>query len=293
MLSSLGNAGIGKETIRQLAKHRPARIYLAARTESKALAAIESIQAELPSPVDIRFLPLDLCSFKSIRAAAAKFQAENDRLDVLILNAGTMGNPAVTTEDGFEIQLGTNHVGHFLLTKLLLPTLQATVDSDRAKGLTPDVRVLSVASIAHALSPGTFDEVTSTPALLEVSTYKRYGASKALNIFFAIELAKRYPEILSVAVHPGAVSSNLYEHTKAVDSNVEFCLNAILALFFRKITTGAFNSLWAATTDRQNLINGAYYTSVGYRSRGTKFVQDPDIPERLWNWTEEQIAERS
>ncbi|KAJ5263318.1 Short-chain dehydrogenase/reductase SDR [Penicillium angulare] len=288
-----GNAGIGKETIRQLARHRPARIYLAARTGSKALTAIESIQAELSSPVDIRFLPLDLCSFKSIRAAAAEFQAQSDRLDVLILNAGTMGNPATTTEDGFEVQLGTNHVGHFLLTKLLLPTLQATVASGRVKGLTPDVRILSLSSVAHAISPVTFEEVTSTPSLLATSTWHRYGASKALNIFFSIELARRYPEILSVAVHPGAVSSNLYDHAKALGAQVKFSLSAVVALFFRKISTGAFNSLWAATTDRENLVNGAYYTSVGYRSTGTTFVQSPDMPQRIWEWTEEQIAERS
>ncbi|KAJ5640764.1 Nascent polypeptide-associated complex subunit beta [Penicillium herquei] len=276
-----GNAGIGKETVRQLAKHQPARIYLAARTESKALATIESIQSELASPVDIRYLSLDLCSFKSIRAAAAKFQADSDRLDTLILNAGTMGNPAVTTEDGFEVQLGTNHVGHFLLTKLLLPTLQATVAQDRARGVIPDVRVLSLTSVAHSLSPTTFEEITSTPLLLEKLTWYRYGASKAANIFFATELARRYPEITTVAVHPGAVQSGLYGHAKAINSFSKLSVNAILSLFFRTVSTGALSSLWAATTAQENLVSGAYYTSAGYRSKGTSFAGQSIIAELL------------
>ncbi|KAJ5657490.1 Short-chain dehydrogenase/reductase SDR [Penicillium longicatenatum] len=285
-----GNAGIGKETIRQLSKHNPARIYLAARTESKARVAIESIQKELSSPADIRYLPLDLCSFKSIRTAAAQFQADSDRLDILILNAGTMGNPATRTEEGFEVQLGTNHVGHFLLTKLLLPTLQETVARDRAQGVTPDVRVLSLASVAHVLSPTSFEGITSTESLLAGSTWYRYGASKAANIFFAKELARRYPEIMSVAVHPGAVNSELYGHTKALGSSVKHAVGMVVGLFFRSTPTGAFNSLWAATTAKENLVNGAYYIPVGNRCAGTAFVQSPDIPEKLWDWTEAQIS---
>ncbi|KAJ6095349.1 hypothetical protein N7486_006095 [Penicillium sp. IBT 16267x] len=285
-----GNAGIGKETIHQLSKHRPARIYLAARTESKARVAIESIQNELSSPADIRYLPLALCSFKSIRAAAAQFQADSDRLDLLILNAGTMGNPATKTEEGFEVQLGTNHVGHFLLMKLLLPTLQDTVARDRAEGVTPDVRVLSLSSVAHAVSPSSFEGITSTESLLAGSTWYRYGASKAANIFFAKELARRYPEIMSVAVHPGAVNSDLYGHAKALGLPMKHGLEMVVGLFFRSIPTGAFNSLWAATTAKENLVNGAYYTPVGYRSTGTAFVQSPDIPKKLWDWTEAQIS---
>ncbi|KAJ5180096.1 Short-chain dehydrogenase/reductase SDR [Penicillium capsulatum] len=288
-----GNVGLGKETILQLAQHGPARIYLAARTESKARDAIESIQTQLSSPVDIRFIPLDLCSFKSIRAAAAQFQTDSDQLDTLILNAGTMGNPAGKTEDGFEIQLGTNHVGHFLLTKLLLPTLQKTVARAEAKGTTPDVRIVSLASAGHAVSPVSFEELTSTPSLLEMSTWHRYGASKAANIFFAAELARRYPEILSVSVHPGAVNSDLYSHAKATGTAMKHSLNAVSRLFFRDLTSGALNTLWAASTARTNLVNGAYYTPVGYRSGGTAFVQDAEVARKLWDWTEAQISERS
>jgi NAD(P)-dependent dehydrogenase (short-subunit alcohol dehydrogenase family) len=289
---STGNAGIGRETILQLAKHRPARIYLGARTESKAQQAIASIKEQISSPVDIRYIPLDLCSFKSIRAAAAKFQADSDRLDILILNAGTMGNPPVKTEDGFEIQLGTNHVGHFLLTKLLLPTLKKTVADLQASGVTPDVRVITVSSMAHVTSPNTLEGITSTPGLLAASTWTRYGASKAANILFASELARRHPEILSVSVHPGVINSDLYSYTKSKSAFMKQALGLTASCFFRSIKTGAFNSLWAASTARENLVNGGYYLPVGYRSNGTAFVQDAEVARGLWEWSEAQIAER-
>lgn len=203
-----------------------------------------------------------------------------------------MGNAAGKTEDGFEIQLGTNHVGHFLLTKLLLPTLQKTVARARAQGVEPDVRVVSVSSAAHAISPS-FEDITSTPSLLKMSTWHRYGASKAANIFFAAELARRYPEILSVSVHPGAVNSDLYAHAKASGSGIKFGLNAASSLFFRGVGSGALNTLWAASAPRSNLVNGAYYSPVGYRCGGTAFVQDADVAQRLWDWTETEISERS
>lgn len=264
---------------------------MAARTESKAHDAIASIQSQLSSPTDIRYIPLDLASFKSIRAAAELFLAENDRLDLLILNAGTMGNPPTKTEEGFEVQLGTNHVGHFLLTKLLLPTLQKTVDHVRASGATPDVRVVTVSSAAHIMSPATFEGLTSTSSLLSGSTWHRYGASKAANIFFASELARRHPDILSVSVHPGAVNSDLYIHAKASGSFMKHTLTTIGSSFFRSTTSGALNTLWAVGTAKHQLVNGAYYTPIGLRCDGTEFVRDVEIARKLWEWTEEQSSE--
>lgn len=236
-----------------------------------------------------------MSSFKSIRAAADQFKAENDRLDLLILNAGTMCNPPTKTEEGFEIQLGTNHVGHFLLTDLLLPTLQKTVDQIRASGAktAPDVRVVTLASVGHVMSPTTFPEMTSTAALFSVNTFVRYGASKAANIFFASELARRYPEILSVSVHPGAVNSGLFDHARAINSLVDHSLTAIMSLFFRSTASGALNTLFAAGAPRDQLVNGAYYCPVGVQCDGSEFVRDTGMARKLWEWTETQISERS
>ena len=146
-----GNIGLGQESILQLAKHKPQRIYMASRTESKALAAIKEIKSQLPkesSDVDIEFISLDLSSLKSVQAAAQAFESRSDRLDLLILNAGIMAAPPGRSESGHDIQLGTNHIGHFLLTKLLLPTLQKTAAEPHS-----DVRVVSVASEAFNMSP--------------------------------------------------------------------------------------------------------------------------------------------
>lgn len=280
-----GNAGLGKEAIFQLAQHNPSRIYLGARNATKAQDAIASIQEGLSSPVDIRHIPLDLASFKSIRAAAEKFNSDCDRLDILMLNAGTMGNPPTTTEEGFEVQVGTNHIGHFLFTKLLLPTLQRTVATPAS-----DVRVVTLSSVGHSAAPS-FEVMTSTQALLDGSTWTRYGASKAANILFAAELARRYPDILSVAVHPGAVSSDLYAHASASSAIMKYGL-AASSLAFRNVKSGALNQLWAAGEKRELLTNGAYYVPVGAQA-STQYATDADLGKKLWEWTEAQIAEKS
>ncbi|RAH59157.1 short-chain dehydrogenase/reductase family protein [Aspergillus piperis CBS 112811] len=279
-----GNAGLGKETVLQLARHRPSRIYLAARNATKAEDAIASIQEQVPS-ADIRHIALDLSSFKSIRAAAEQFTSECDRLDLLVLNAGIMNCPPALTEEGFEIQFGTNHVGHFLLTQLLLPTLQRTVELSR------DVRVVTLASAANVAAPP-YDVMTSTPALLADHTLTRYSASKAANILFASELARRHPEILSVAVHPGSVVSDLWDHTIKTGVVAKYTIGAILA-FSRSIRSGALNQLWAAGARRELLTNGAYYVPIGVHATGNRYAKDVDMARRLWEWTEQQIAEKS
>ncbi|PYH45331.1 putative short-chain dehydrogenase/reductase family protein [Aspergillus saccharolyticus JOP 1030-1] len=279
-----GNTGLGKETIIQLAQHNPARIYLAARNETKAQDAIASIRETLPSAVDIKYLPLDLGSLSSIRAAVERFRADCDRLDTLILNAGTMNNPTKYTEAGFEMHMGTNHIGHFLLTTLLLPVMQKTL------ALSPDVRVVSLSSAANVGAPP-FEVMTSASALAETPHLVAYCASKAANILFAAELARRYPEILAVSVHPGAVASDLYDHT--MDRNWFFRLgvNIIKTGFCRSLRTGALNQLWAAGAKREALINGAYYVPIGVHASGNPYASDVEMGKRLWEWTEQQIAE--
>lgn len=255
---------------------------MGARTESKARDAITSIQEQLSSPVDIRHIPLDLASFKSIRAAAERFTSDCDRLDILVLNAGTMGNPPTKTEEGYEVQFGTNHIGHFLFTKLLLSTLRKTAAGSDSS----DVRVVSVSSLGHNGSPP-FETMTSTSALLESSTWTRYAASKAANILFASELARRYPEILSVSIHPGAVASDLYGHVKDMDAVVKSGV-ALGSLFFRSVRTGALTQIYAAGARRDLLTNGAYYVPIGIESR-SRYTLDKEMAKKLWEWTEAEV----
>ncbi|KAL4811453.1 hypothetical protein BDV18DRAFT_129380 [Aspergillus unguis] len=276
-----GNTGLGKETVLQLARHRPERIYLAARTASKAQDAIESIQKALLSPADIRHIPLDLASFASIRAAAKKFESECDRLDVLILNAGVMASPPATTEEGYEIHMGTNHIGHFLLTKLLLPTMRRTVSQS------PDVRVITLSSLAGHSAPA-FDVITSNTALQSHGWPTQYGASKAANMLFAAELARRYPEIMSVSVHPGAVTTDLYQHSKTAGFIYDWSIG-LVQNFFRSIRTGALTQIWAAGTPRENLVNGGYYIPIAIKGV-SRYERDEKMAKDLWEWTEGEIS---
>lgn len=267
----------------QLAHHNPSRIYIGSRNAEKAKEAIDSIQSALqPSPIDIRFIPLDLASFASIRNAAKKFTEDSDRLDLLILNSGIMGTEATTTQEGFEIQFGTNHVGHFLLTKLLLPTLEKTAATRK----NTDVRIVVVASLANVLAPS-LETMTSTKALLEASTWTRYGASKAANILFAAELARRYPNILSVSIHPGMVDSDLYDANPAARAG-----RGMLGVIGRNARSGALNQLWAAGVKKESLTNGAYYTPVGVRATRNRFPTDEEEAKKLWEWTDEQVAKK-
>lgn len=131
--------------------------------------------------------------------------------------------------------------------------------------------------------------MTSTPGPLAGSNWTRYGASKAANILFAFELGRRYPEIVSVAVHPGTVKIDLYGHASRVDAMTKYSVGIMLP-FFRNVSSGVLNQLWAAGFSKERLVNGAYYTPVGYRTSGTAVVRNADLARELWDWTEVQVA---
>ncbi|EFE41760.1 oxidoreductase, short-chain dehydrogenase/reductase family [Trichophyton verrucosum HKI 0517] len=284
-----GNTGLGKETVLELAKHQPARIYIGARNEQKARKAMEDIQSRLEQTVDIRYLPLDLSSFESIREAAKLFTGDCERLDTLILNAGVMGLDPYRTKDGYEVQLGTNYLGHFLLTSLLLPTLQKTASQPGS-----DVRVLSISSAAWQMAPSSpsrlLSLMTSTDDLLASNRWTRYGISKAGNILLASELARRYPEITSVSIHPGVILTALYEQGRASSIVLKYGL-ALLVPFASSEKDGAKNHLWAAGCARSQLRNGEYYSPVGIPDWKNELVHDKDTARRLWEWSEQHITD--
>jgi len=269
----------------QLAKHQPQKIYLAARTASKAQGAIASIKSQISEDVDIEHLPLDLSSLKSIKSAADHVDSQNDRLDILVLNAGIMAVPPGKTETGHDIQLGTNHIGHFLLTKLLLPKLQHT-----AKQSGSDVRVISVSSEAWNLAPS-FDTIISTEKLCKTNPWTRYGASKASNIMFAAELARRYPNLTAVSVHPGLIKTDLYLPNQKSNWIMRYGMSAFGPLMFQDVPYGALNQLWAAAgVPNSKLSNGAYYTPVGSLKAGNQWATNEKYGKQLWEWTENELA---
>ncbi|CAO2650997.1 Nn.00g092940.m01.CDS01 [Neocucurbitaria sp. VM-36] len=283
-----GNAGLGKQTIAYLAPHKPARIYLAARTASKARDAIADIRSTVPNACEIIHLPLDLTSFSSIAEAAATFQARESRLDILINNAGIMACPYDTTKEGYENQFGTNHMGHALLTKLLLPTLL-----DTAKQPGADVRVISLSSMGHHLAgPGgiNFDQ----RALEQQNTWRRYGASKLANILYARELAAQYPQITSISLHPGVILTDLYQSLRAnfflkIGVWIYGFLAMVLPGHYKDTKGGALNTTWCATVEKEELVNGAFYNPVGKKNAGSKWARDEGLQKKLWEWTEAEL----
>lgn len=256
---------------------------MGARTESKAKDAIKSIKESISNNVEITWIPLDLTSTESIKKAAESFHQQSQRLDILILNAGVMSLPPGETDLGHEIQLGTNHTGHFLLTKLLLPTLLKTAEEPNS-----DVRVVSLASVGHNLAPS-FSTMLDQTKLKKVNTNARYGASKAANILFAAELSRRYPSLTAVSVHPGIILTELYD---SIGSRTPLfsITSQPLKFFGSSIPQGAHNTLWAAAgAKKENLVNGAYYVPVGNEKRENKFSQSVDMGKQLWEWTESEL----
>ncbi|KAL1902195.1 hypothetical protein Cpir12675_000095 [Ceratocystis pirilliformis] len=275
-----GNVGLGKQTILELAAHEPASIWLGARDSAKAETAIAEIKTAIPT-ANVRHLKIDLASFDSVRAAATEFSAAESRLDILILNAGIMATPAGLTKNGYESQFGTNHMGHALLTKLLLPTLTKTAAEPNA-----DVRVVSLSSAGHALSCYgiNFDSLKSPGD--SMGAYPRYGQSKLANILFARQLAVVHPQIKSVSVHPGIVRTNLMNGT----TGTFWLLHRVSSLannLFTPVDKGALNQLWAATS--KDVVNGEYYTPVGVLGGGNSYANDLELAKKLWDWTEKEL----
>lgn len=194
--------------------------------------------------------------------------------------------PPGLTKDGYEIQFGTNHVGHALLTKLLLPTLLKTTQLPDA-----DVRVVAVSSFGHFFAPskGIVFDTLKTP-MANYMSQTRYGQSKLANILFISELGRRYPSITTAAVHPGIVDTNLY---KAVFSGIMSPIGKIQRYIYTSVEDGAKNQLWAATwkrgTAKGEVTSGQYYTPVGVGGQGTGSATNAKLAGELWEWTEKEL----
>ncbi|MFD8543975.1 oxidoreductase [Streptomyces sp. NPDC059649] len=233
------NSGIGYITARELAR-RGARVVLACRNTSRGKAALDRLRCEVPG-ADAEFRPLDLADLSSIRDFAATLHdVTGDRLDLLINNAGVMALPYRTTADGFEMQFGTNHLGHFALTGLLLPRLLAT----------PGARIVSVSSMLHALADLDHDDLNSE------RSYRRwiaYGRSKTANLLFVHELTRRLAAagspLVAAVSHPGYAATNLQTAGARMEgrSSTERAIELGNRLIAQPAEGGALGTLCAAT----------------------------------------------
>ena len=269
------NSGIGKSTARILAE-RGARVILACRSQERAEAAIASIRDQVPE-AQVEFSQLDLGSLDSVRAFAERTLAAETRLDLLINNAGVMMPPKRTeTDDGFELQMGVNHLGHQSLTALLLGLLNKT----------PNSRVVSVASQAHRNGKMNFDDLQWTSR--SYRKFASYGQSKLANLLFSFELNRRLKaageETIAVAAHPGWTATELQRNSLSARF-----FNPIFAM---KADQGAMPTLRAATDP--NVVGGEYFGPSGlYELRGdpvsvgsSKRARSAQSAKRLWEVSE-------
>lgn len=278
-----GTSGVGKETLQYLLPHGPSHIIITGRNQSAAERLIAESKASNPT-VQVTFVSCELDSLEAVKLASSSILSKIDRLDLVFCGAGIMCNPPAISKDGYELQFATNHLGHALLIKELLPILQRTVKESKS-----DVRVVITSSQAAALllpAGGIQFELLKTTQSMFFGTWRRYGQSKLANILYARALAKQYPSILFTSVHPGVSFTGLGRSMGWFDT-----------LFVHIFTIGmtqpahelAWNGLWAATGDRNGVENGAYYEPVGIKPSLKDYRGDEKLEERLWEWTEREL----
>lgn len=265
------NAGIGQVTALELAK-KGIRVVLATRSEQSTQPLLDRIRQMTQSSESALWLPLDLADLASVRACAQSFLALNVPLRYLINNAGVAGAKGLTLQ-GFEWAFGINHLGHFLLTRLLLERLKKT----------PEARVVTVASRAHllALSGMNWDALQRTTASLTAA--KEYGVSKLANILFSAELSRQLvgTGVSAYSVHPGVVATSLWRHVP------KFLLPVLKMRPMLTAEQGARTTLYCVF-DAPQTETGLYYADARVQSP-SKIAQDVALARRLWeqsmHWT--------
>jgi NAD(P)-dependent dehydrogenase (short-subunit alcohol dehydrogenase family) len=260
------NAGIGRATAIELAR-RGARVFLAARSEAKTRAVVEEIARATPNAKP-EFLALDLGEFASIRRCADDFLRRDLPLGLLINNAGVAGHRGLTAS-GFELTFGTNHVGHFLFTSLLL---------ERVKKSAP-ARVVTVASRAHYGAKGIDFEAVRRPTR-SISGIDEYGVSKLANVLFSAELARRLQGtgVTTYSLHPGVVASDIWRRIPPP-------FQWVMKLFMLSNEDGAKTTLHCATSAEAGAETGLYYDKC-QKKRPSALARDTDLAGELWRRSE-------
>jgi NAD(P)-dependent dehydrogenase (short-subunit alcohol dehydrogenase family) len=280
------NSGLGLMVSRELARAR-ADVVLTCRDTAKGEAAAEQIRSAAPrARVDVA--ALDLADLSSVRVFAAQFSEDRQGVDLLVNNAGVMAPPYRKTADGFELQFGTNHLGHFALTGLLLDSLLAC----------PDPRVVTVSSGAHRIGRMNFDDLNSE------RRYRRwpaYGQSKLANLLFSFELDRRAREaglpLSSVAAHPGYAATNL-QFAGPSAPHERLLMTVTNRVIAQSAEMGALPILYAATVP--DLPSGSFVGPDGWmEQRGHPTIvhasgraRDAETARRLWQVSEELTGMR-
>jgi NAD(P)-dependent dehydrogenase (short-subunit alcohol dehydrogenase family) len=275
-------SGLGYETALELLRHG-ADVLVAARTPAKAAQTTEDLaKASGRKPTVVE---LDLADLTSVEKAADEVATAYDKLDVLVNNAGVMATPYRQTADGFELQLGTNHLGHFALTARLMPLLLKA----------PDPRVVTVSSFMHKAVRSISEADLRQPE----SGYRKWAAyskSKLANVLFILELDRRAraagSSLLSIGAHPGYAATHLQAAGPELAGRVRQARvwAGVTRLVAQSAAAGAWPILFAATDP--DVRPGAYYGPGFFEYRGTPTIvlptrtaQDPELAKRLWSWS--------
>jgi len=268
------NSGIGFETARALAE-KGARVFLGCRSSKRGPQAVARIREQVPG-ADVHFRSLDLGSLASIEMFAKELTAEVTRLDLLCNNAGVMVPPFGHTADRFELQFGTNHLGHFALTGRLLGLLSAT----------PGARIVTLSSLMHFIGRIDFDDLNSER---RYNATRAYAQSKLANLLFTRELARRLESTgssaISAAAHPGSTRTELQRHSGV--------MQAAVALLSQQAAAGALPALYAATAG--GVRGGDYFgpqrvfgcTGPPGPARSSPHAKNRQVALRLWEASEE------
>jgi len=263
------NTGIGRATAQELAR-RGASVYVASRSAGKGEAAVAAIRAAAGSDA-VSFLPLDLADLSSVRACADAFLGRGEPLHVLVNNAGVAGRRGVTRQ-GFELMFGVNHLGHFLLTQLLLGRLTESAPA----------RVVTVASDAHYSAPGIDWDALRRPAR-GITGLREYATAKLCNVLFSQELARRMAGtgVTTYALHPGVVASDIWRR-------VPWPVRPLMTRRMLTVADGAATSLYCATSPEVAEDSGLFYDKCAPRPASR--VATPELALSLWEHSEAWTA---
>jgi len=233
---------------------------------------------------------MELSSLRSVKEAITK-SFKHDRLNILMNNAGIIAKPPVLSTDGYEIQFAVNHLGHAMLTKHLLPYLLKAAAEPNS-----DVRVVSNTSDGyefHSLIKGGIDfqglDSGSKMSKWVLGPWQRYGQSKLANILFAAELARRYPQITSVVIHPGVVRTPMVTEMRGFVRWFNNTACWLMGIEMMEPHQGAWNQVWcAAAATKEDLRNGGFYRPVGWDATEDLKGEgkNVELAVKLWEWTE-------
>ncbi|XP_070577917.1 retinol dehydrogenase 13-like [Ptychodera flava] len=267
------NTGIGKETAKDLAA-RGARVILACRDLEKASKAAEEVKLSSKNE-NVVVKKLDLSSLQSVRDFAKEIQTEESRLDILINNAGVMACPHMKTQDGYELQLGVNHLGHFLLTNLLLDLLKKSSPS----------RIINVSSKAHENGKINFDDINSEKGY---SKFSAYSQSKLANVLFTRELSRKLEGtgVTVNSLHPGVVKTELGRHFGKL---ALFAMNVMAYIVLKDPVDGAQTSIHCAVDEGLKDVTGLYFSDC-VPKEPTLPAKSDEIAERLWKVSAELVG---